>query len=50
MMEPGTYTLTLKVGDRTLTQMLVVERINGYGGDTSPFPLILSSHLSQQSR
>jgi hypothetical protein len=37
MMEPGTYTLTLKVGDRTLTQMLVVERINGYGGDTSPF-------------
>ncbi len=37
MMEPGTYTLTLKVGDRTLTQTLVVERINGYGGSNSGF-------------
>ncbi len=37
MMEPGTYTLTLKVGDRTLTQTLVVERINGYGGSNSRF-------------
>jgi hypothetical protein len=36
-MDPGTYTLTMTVGDRTFTQTLIVERIDGYGGDTSPF-------------
>jgi hypothetical protein len=37
MLDPGTYMVTLKVGDRTFTQTLVVERIDDYGGNTSPF-------------
>jgi hypothetical protein len=37
LMEPGTYTVTLKAGDRTFTQTLTVERVGGFLGDTSPF-------------
>ena len=35
--EPGTYTLTLKVGERSHTRALTVERASGTGGGGSPF-------------
>ncbi len=34
---PGNYTVTLKVGDETYSQLLKVERQPGYTGDSSPF-------------
>jgi hypothetical protein len=34
---PGTYTVTLKVGDKTYTRPLLVERQKGYTGNNSPF-------------
>lgn len=34
---PGTYTVALKVGDKTYTQKLKVERQEGFGGSSSPF-------------
>jgi photosystem II stability/assembly factor-like uncharacterized protein len=37
LVEPGSYTLTLKAGDRTFTQTLEVERVGGFGGNTSQF-------------
>jgi len=37
LMGPGTYTLTLKGGDRTYTQVLTVERVGGFAGEVSPF-------------
>jgi hypothetical protein len=35
MVEPGSYTVTLKLGDRTYTKTLAVDRKAGYtpGGD-----------------
>jgi photosystem II stability/assembly factor-like uncharacterized protein len=35
--EPGVYTLTLKVGDRTFTRSLTVERVGELTGNSSPF-------------
>jgi len=35
--EPGTYTLTLTVGDRTFSQPLAVERVGSYVGKSAPF-------------
>ena len=35
--EPGTYTVTLTVGDDTFTQELVVERVGEMTGDNAPF-------------
>jgi len=35
--EPGNYTVTLKVGDRTWSQPLKVVRQDGYTGNSSPF-------------
>lgn len=35
--EPGNYTVTLKVGDKTYTQSLKVGRQAGYTGNNSPF-------------
>jgi photosystem II stability/assembly factor-like uncharacterized protein len=35
--EAGTYTLTLKVGERTFTQPITVERMGGYEGQSAPF-------------
>lgn len=35
--EPGDYTLTLKVGDRTFTQTLKVDRVGELTGENSPF-------------
>lgn len=35
--EPGTYTVTLNVGEATFTTSLVVERQEGYTGNSSPF-------------
>ena len=37
MAEPGSYTVTLKVGERMFTQTLVVERIGSFGGNSSGF-------------
>jgi len=37
--EPGNYTVTLTVGDKTYTQELKVERQTGYTGNSSPFEL-----------
>ncbi len=34
---PGAYTVTLKVGDRTFTRGLSVERIGNVTGNNSPF-------------
>ncbi|GMV06336.1 MAG: hypothetical protein AMXMBFR53_26120 [Gemmatimonadota bacterium] len=34
---PGTYTVALKVGDKTYAQQLKVERQDGFGGSSSPF-------------
>jgi len=33
---PGTYSLTLKAGDKTFTQSLTVKRVGGFGDDTPP--------------
>jgi hypothetical protein len=33
LVEPGTYTLTLKAGDKAFTQPLVVGRVGTYGSD-----------------
>lgn len=35
--EPGNYTVTLKVGDKTFTQTMKVFRQDGYTGNSSPF-------------
>jgi len=35
--EPGTYTLTMSIGDRTFTQELVVDRVGELTGQSSPF-------------
>jgi hypothetical protein len=35
--EPGSYTLTLKAGDRSFTQTLTVDRVGGLTGNSSPF-------------
>jgi len=35
--EPGTYTLTLTIGDRTITQQIQVERVPGFEGKNSMF-------------
>jgi hypothetical protein len=35
--EPGTYTLTLTVGDRTFTRELEVQRVGDLTGQSSPF-------------
>ncbi|HSM61344.1 MAG TPA: hypothetical protein VK849_11125, partial [Longimicrobiales bacterium] len=35
--DPGTYTATLKVGERTFTQPLAVERVGSLTGESSPF-------------
>ena len=35
--EPGNYTVTLKVGDKTYTQTMKVYRQDGYTGNSSPF-------------
>ena len=35
--EPGQYTLTMTVGERTFTQTLTVERVGELTGDSSPF-------------
>jgi hypothetical protein len=35
--EPGTYTLTLTMGDRTLTQQITVERKGDLEGKNSLF-------------
>jgi len=37
LMDPGTYTVTLKVGERTFSQTLTVERIGAFRGESSPF-------------
>ena len=37
MVEAGSYTVTLKVGERTFTQTLIVERIGSFGGNSSGF-------------
>jgi photosystem II stability/assembly factor-like uncharacterized protein len=37
LMEPGAYTITLKLGDQTFTQTLTVERVGGFEGDSAPF-------------
>jgi hypothetical protein len=37
MAAPGTYKVTLKVGDQTWSRHLKVERQEGYTGDSSPF-------------
>lgn len=37
MVDPGSYTVILKVGERTLTQSLTVQRVGEYMGNTSPF-------------
>jgi hypothetical protein len=37
VVEPGTYTLTLKIGDRTFTRELTVERVGEFTGNNSPF-------------
>ena len=37
MAEPGTYTVTLTVGDRTFTRDLRVEREEGLTGNSAPF-------------
>jgi len=35
--EPGTYTLTLTIGERTLIQQLTIERKAGFEGKNSLF-------------
>ena len=37
LMEPGVYTITLKAGDHSFTQELVVERFGDLTGDSAPF-------------
>jgi photosystem II stability/assembly factor-like uncharacterized protein len=37
MAEPGSYTLTLKVGDASFTKTLVVDRVGELTGENSPF-------------
>jgi hypothetical protein len=37
LMEPGVYTITLKLGDQTFTQILTVERVGGFEGESAPF-------------
>ena len=37
LVEPGTYTVTLTVGDRTFTRPLVVDRVGALSGENSPF-------------
>ncbi len=39
LMEPGVYTITLKLGDQTFTQILTAERVGGFEGDSAPFEL-----------
>lgn len=39
--DPGTYTVTLKVGERTFTQPLTVERVGSLTGESSPFEELL---------
>jgi hypothetical protein len=36
LLEPGTYTVTLKLRDHTFTQQLVVERFGDLTGDSTP--------------
>ena len=36
-LDPGTYTLTLTIGERSFTQELTIERIGDYQGPSSPF-------------
>ena len=35
--EPGSYTLTLTLGDHTFTQAMEVDRKGEYKGDANPF-------------
>ena len=37
LVEPGTYTLTMKMEDRTFTQTIEIDRVGEYRGQTSPF-------------
>ena len=48
--EPGEYTLTMTVGDRTFTRTLTVERVGELTGDSSPFEEEWSAFLKQVER
>ena len=39
LVEPGTYTLTMSIGDRTFTQTLEITRKGEFRGENAPFSL-----------
>jgi photosystem II stability/assembly factor-like uncharacterized protein len=50
MAEPGDYTITMTVGDRTFTQMLTVDRVGELTGNSSPFEEDWNAFLKQVER
>ncbi|MEQ8331374.1 MAG: hypothetical protein RH859_13020 [Longimicrobiales bacterium] len=48
--EPGTYTVSLEIGDRTFTRDLVVERHGDLGGVTDPFEAEWAAFLRRIER
>ncbi len=50
LVEPGTYTVTMTVGERTLTTTLRVERVGEMMGQSSPFEAELEQFLRRVER
>jgi photosystem II stability/assembly factor-like uncharacterized protein len=50
LVEPGTYTLTLKAEGRTFTRTIEIDRVGEYRGQTSPFQVEMRRALRGASR